>query len=71
MRVPDVYSERPLRGVGPTGMCHEPSMKMFFDDPPSLLLFDLWASMACWMVTRLPVVVDDDDMVRVVEDEER
>jgi len=76
MRGADVYSERPLRGVGPTGMCHEPSMKMFFDDPSSLLLFwlllslTLWASMACWMVTRLLVGVDED-MVSVVEDEER
>jgi hypothetical protein len=52
-------------------MCHDPSMKMCFD--PSLfrlLLLALWALMACWMVTRL-LVVADEDMVRVVEEEER
>lgn len=28
IRGPFIYSERALRGVGPTGMCHDPSMNL-------------------------------------------
>ena len=32
IRGPFIYSERALRGVGPTGMCHDPSMNLAVED---------------------------------------
>jgi len=64
MRGPAMYSDRPLRGEGPMGMCHDPSRKMFLGLPGPEWLF-LWAWMASRMVTRLPVV-DIVDISRAV-----
>lgn len=61
IRGPRLNSSLPLRGVDPTGMCHEPSMKMFLERMPFWLLC-LWASIAWGIVTRLFVA---DSMVDV------
>mmetsp|Transcript_21720 Transcript_21720/g.43617 ORF Transcript_21720/g.43617 Transcript_21720/m.43617 type:complete len:128 (+) Transcript_21720:843-1226(+) len=47
MRGPRRNSARPLRGEGPTGMCHEPSMNFTSGD------LDWWTRMASGMDTRL------------------